>query len=53
MKKILALSLLAATVFGGMVITQPAEAYGCHRDFHHRQHHCYHHSRVRSNLRTW
>lgn len=38
MKKTLALSMLAATVIGGMLLTLPAEAYGCHRGWHHNYH---------------
>jgi hypothetical protein len=38
MKKTLTLSMLAATVVGGMLLTLPAEAQGCHREWRHN--HC-------------
>lgn len=36
MKKTLALSMLAATLMGGMLLTLPAEAYGCYHNWRHR-----------------
>ncbi len=35
MKKTLTLSLLAATIFGGMIITAPAEAHDWHHEWRH------------------
>jgi hypothetical protein len=38
MKKTLALSMFAATIVGGMLLTQPAEAYGYHHEWRHSYH---------------
>lgn len=35
MKKTLTLSVLAATILGGMMLTLPAEAYGYHHEWRH------------------
>ena len=35
MKKTLVFSMLAATVMGGLLLTLPAEAYGCHHHWRH------------------
>jgi hypothetical protein len=38
MKKTLTFSILAATVFGGMLLTLPAQAYDCHHEWRHAYH---------------